>query len=282
MTSDPLVTVVIPTWNRKALVREAVDSVRGQTYRHWELIVVDDGSRDGTGEALSALAEPRLRILTLEHSGNYARGRNIGARSGSGDLVAFLDSDDLWLPHKLEIQVEAMRRSGTRWCFANYTHIDADRRPIPERAPAFQGGTGAFLRAILEERTAAFVGTLLIERGLFEDVGGFDEELFYADVDLALRLAAAADAVAEPAVVAQVRIHGGRITAKADHGHEAAAIVYEKFLARERDPGLRRIARSQRSQALVNGAGHHLRRGDMKGAARLAFAAMAVMASAWS
>ncbi len=117
MIAPPQVSVVIPTWNRAALVREAVASVVAQSARDWELIVVDDGSDDDTVEQLGRVADPRLRVIGEKRCGNVARLRNLGVAAGTAPLIAFLDSDDLWLPPKLDRQLEAFRASpAAGWC----------------------------------------------------------------------------------------------------------------------------------------------------------------------
>ena len=93
---EPLVSVIVPTYNRVHYLQEAVDSVLGQTYHNWELIVVDDGSTDATASRLRDLGDRRLRVVHLEHSGRPARVRNEGLACARGAYVAFLDSDDLW------------------------------------------------------------------------------------------------------------------------------------------------------------------------------------------
>ncbi len=274
MTGDPLVTIVIPTWNRKALLGEAIASVAGQTYRNWELIVADDGSSDGTVEELRANAEPRMRLVALDHAGNISRVRNAGAAAGSGALIAFLDSDDLWLPHKLELQIAALRDGPARWCYANYAHVGAQGELLPARPVVFRPDRGRVLRMLLLGETAAYVGTLLVERSLFDAVGGFDESLrMRGDFDFALRLASAADAVTVPEIVTLVREHPARSTAAMQHPHEASALVFQKLLARETDGELRRIARARRARLLVDAGLLRLTRWDVFGALRVLLAA---------
>jgi glycosyltransferase involved in cell wall biosynthesis len=99
----PLVTIVIPTYNRATLVQQAIASVIAQTYSHWELMIVDDGSDDGTSEAINAVNDSRIRILKMKHMGNIASLRNIGVKEGTGEWLAFLDSDDILIPRKLGI-----------------------------------------------------------------------------------------------------------------------------------------------------------------------------------
>ena len=99
----PMVSVIIPTFNRAALVREAVASVKAQTYRDYEILVVDDASTDDTREALAAGRE--VRVLRQADRRGVAAARNRGIAAARGEWLAFLDSDDLWLPEKLARQM---------------------------------------------------------------------------------------------------------------------------------------------------------------------------------
>ena len=99
----PLVSVIIPTYNRADLVRQAVASVKAQTFRDFEIVVVDDGGTDGTCEVLSAGRE--LRVLRHPDRRGVAAARNTGVAAARGEWLAFLDSDDLWLPDKLARQI---------------------------------------------------------------------------------------------------------------------------------------------------------------------------------
>src|SRR5664280_1650862 len=105
----PKVSVVIPTYNRLAYLREALDSVLAQTRAADEILVVDDGSTDGTEAAISALPAP-VRYLRQQNAGPAAA-RNHGLREAKGDWIAFLDSDDLWVPEKLEAQMDFLERN---------------------------------------------------------------------------------------------------------------------------------------------------------------------------
>lgn len=114
MTAAPLVSVITPFFNADRFIREAIESVLSQTYADWELLLVDDGSRDGSARIARefSMSDP-ARIRILEHSGHVNRGaaasRNLAIRSSRGSCLAFLDADDVWLPQKLSRQVEIMR-----------------------------------------------------------------------------------------------------------------------------------------------------------------------------
>jgi glycosyltransferase involved in cell wall biosynthesis len=111
VTDHPLVSVLIPTYNRAHCLANAIDSALAQTYPHVEIVVVDDGSQDHTGELIAARYgdDPRVRYV-YQQNGGVSAARNHGLRLCRGELVAFLDSDDLWLPWKLELQVACLSR----------------------------------------------------------------------------------------------------------------------------------------------------------------------------
>lgn len=180
-----LISVIIPTYNRAPLVKEAVDSVMAQTFKEWELVVVDDGSTDGTG----ALLEPyglRLRYIWSGHRGVSAA-RNLGIRVTSGEWVAFLDSDDLWLPKKLERQMEILRRDPeTALCYTDEIWIRNGRRVNPGKRHKKHSGW-VFERCL--PLCLISPSSAVIRREVLREVGGFDEGLpACEDYDLWLRI----------------------------------------------------------------------------------------------
>ena len=266
----PAVSVVIPTYNRGPLLLEAVESVRAQTFDDWELIVADDGSTDGSLEAVEALGDPRVRVLRLPHGGNVSAVRNAGVAASRAEWVAFLDSDDAWLPGRLELQLAALRPTSARWSYGGAELMDPAGRPIPFRAGSYRAISGRIVREVLTTEAAVSIGTLMVSRALLDEVGGFDESLRRrADHDLALRLAARAEAVAVPATLARVREHPARMTSSTDSPHEQTLCVYERFLERERDPALRRVAFAQCARLLVEGAGYEAAHGRTRRAVGL-------------
>ncbi|HWO40258.1 MAG TPA: glycosyltransferase [Candidatus Eisenbacteria bacterium] len=182
----PLVSVIIPTYNRRAMVKEAIDSVLSQTFTGFELIVVDDGSTDGTVGELEAY-DTRLRLISQERRG-VAAARNTGARMAAGRYLAFLDSDDLWLPKKLEIQTSFMARSGDRICQTEEIWIRHGRRVNPKLKHRKPSGD-VFRRSLA--LCLISPSAVMMTRELFENAGGFDENFRVCeDYELWLRLAA--------------------------------------------------------------------------------------------
>lgn len=266
----PAVSIVIPTHDRLALLMEAVDSVRTQTLDDWELIVADDGSADGSAEAVEALEDARIRVLRLPRTGNVAAVRNAGIAAARGEWVAFLDSDDVWMPGKLAVQLAAAQAAGVRWSYTSLALMDDARRPVPFRAGGFRPRSGRILPALLTMEAGATLSTLMVSRALLDEAGGFDETLAWrADLDLALRLAAREPVLAVDEVLTRMRDHAGRATASADSPHEHTLRVYARFLARERDPALRRLAFDQCARLLTDGAAYAAAHGRTRHALRL-------------
>ncbi len=107
----PLVSVVIPTYNHAHFLGRALKSVLAQTYTHWEAIVIDNHSQDNTEEVIGSFQDPRIRILKIHNHGVIAASRNAGISAAHGEWIAFLDSDDLWYPKKLEVVLDEVGKS---------------------------------------------------------------------------------------------------------------------------------------------------------------------------
>ncbi len=185
-----LVSVVLPTRDRCALTAEAVASVLGQTWADLELVVVDDGSADGTPDHLEAsFPDPRLRVLRQENRG-VSTARNRGVRETAGEWVAFLDSDDLWLPEKLERQLAAVgQEPGWDACHTEEVWIRHGRWANPRKVHAKHGG---WIFSQCLPLCIISPSSILLRRALFDALGGFDESLpACEDYDLWLRLCAA-------------------------------------------------------------------------------------------
>jgi glycosyltransferase involved in cell wall biosynthesis len=129
------VSVVIPTHNRCALLPLTLDSALSQRDVDLEVIVVDDGSTDGTRELLRRVENPRVRVLRHEMALGVSAARNRGIEEARGRWVAFLDDDDLWAPRKLSLQLDALRESGQQWVYAGTVEITIDNRVFDGRPP---------------------------------------------------------------------------------------------------------------------------------------------------
>ena len=181
----PGVSVIIPTYNRRAMLLEAIDSVLAQSTRAFELIVIDDGSNDGTAEHLKSLGD-NMRTARLEHCGPAAA-RNRGVAMANAPLIAFLDSDDLWAPTKLERQLDFMRANPD--CAILQTSeiwIRDGRRVNPGIRHRKRAGD-IFVDSL---RTCLIsMSATMMRADLFRSFGGFDEVMTAAeDYDLWVRI----------------------------------------------------------------------------------------------
>lgn len=191
--ATPTVSVVIPTYNTAAFVGRALDSVLAQSWADHEVLVVDDGSTDGTAAVLAAYGE-RVRVLAQANAGPAAA-RNLGLRQARGRYVAFLDADDWWLPAKLVRQVELLdARPEIGFCSTATRVVAQDGTPAGDW-PCGVDGEQALLETLFV-RSAAVSGStsgVLARRDLLLAAGGFDESLRgFEDPDLWIRLAARA------------------------------------------------------------------------------------------
>jgi glycosyltransferase involved in cell wall biosynthesis len=203
----------MPTFNRLEFVPPAIESVFAQSFTDWELIIADDGSGPETRAYLESLTHPRVKVLWMAHTGKPPVMLNAALRVASGEFVAFLDSDDVWLPRKLELQVASLRRQPERrWSCTAFSLIDAaGRPPVPPRAgwPAVSGQ----VRDRLFTDAVIAMPSVIATRSLLEQAGPFDEEFsMNYDGDLWLRFAQLSelDGIDEPLTLVRRHVmHGG-------------------------------------------------------------------------
>lgn len=127
---ESLVSIIMPTWNTERFIAEAIQSVLNQTYQNWELLIVDDCSTDNTEQVVASFKDDRIKYFHNEESCGAALTRNRAMREAQGEWIAFLDSDDLWMPEKLEKQIAFMRENGYTLSFTEYEKIDEESKPL--------------------------------------------------------------------------------------------------------------------------------------------------------
>ena len=125
-----LVSIVMPSYNTAGFIADSINSVRAQTYENWELIIVDDCSTDNTDEVVSFFEDPRIRYIKNEKNSGAAVSRNRALSEAKGRWIAFLDSDDLWSPNKLQKQIAFMENSGYGFSHTNYEEIAENGEPL--------------------------------------------------------------------------------------------------------------------------------------------------------
>lgn len=250
MTS-PEVSVVVPTFNRLQYLRPAIDSVFAQTFTDWELIVADDGSEEETAAYVAALANPpRVKVLRLAHTGNPGAVRNAAWQSARGEYVAFLDSDDVWLPEKLAVQVASLRSHPERgWSHTAFAVMDESGELLRgARSRWWPAAEGWILESLIKMETVIAIPSVMVRRQLLEELGGFDtKQRMCEDYDLWLRLAALSQIDGVPETLLHVRSHR-------EHFHSDSIVfedrgrALEKILAVSTDHSLRSVLCRERAK----------------------------------
>lgn len=187
-------SVVIPTYNRKAVLLESIASVQRQTFRNLEILVCDDGSTDGSREAVESViaVDDRVRWLAAEHCGYPGTVRNRGIRAARGEWIAFQDSDDLWLPAKLETQLAVLNAApDAQFIYSHAAALLPDGSRV--RMTPFRVRREGRMFETLLKYSIVHAQTVLVRRSLLDRVGYFNEDMKLTigeDYELFLRLAA--------------------------------------------------------------------------------------------
>lgn len=188
----PLVSVVVPTFNRAQLLSETIDSILGQTFQKFEIIIVDNMSEDGTEAYVKGLDDPRIRYYRNPNNGVIAINRNFGIRQARGTYIAFCDDDDLWLPEKLQKQLTHFSAEGISCVATDYIPI-GDVKFINKSLQFLPGEKyrDFLYKEILFSFNPVVTSSTLVRKDFLLEEGGFDESRkfqFIEDWELWLRL----------------------------------------------------------------------------------------------
>ena len=202
----PKISVIIPSYNRKNYIKESIESIRAQSYQDFEIIVVDDGSTDGTLDILKDYGS-EIHLIQQKH-GERAMARNKGIEESKGDYIAFLDSDDIWLPEKLSLQLEVMESSAQVVCvYGSCLRMDEKSRPLPTAQRQKKGYSGDVFLKLLK-RNFVPSPTPLIRRSCFEKSCRFNTKYaLYEDWACWLQIAKMGDFHFIPQALASYRVH---------------------------------------------------------------------------
>ncbi|AXS82091.1 glycosyltransferase [Marinobacter sp. Arc7-DN-1] len=237
-----VISVITPTYNRARFLPNAVASVLAQTHADLELIIVDDGSEDNTRNVLKPfLADKRVRYFHQENQGQ-SHARNLALKQATGDFIAFLDSDDVWAPDKLEKQLAVFRAN------PEVDIVHGDEAIINEQGAVIslqnmRRYSGRITRYLLADNSVS-ITTALVRRRCFDEMGGFDTSVGVADdYELWLRFSARYCYQYEPGIVASYRVMADQISSDKRRRYAANERIIQQFLARYGEvlsPGERR------------------------------------------
>jgi glycosyltransferase involved in cell wall biosynthesis len=228
------VSVVTPTYNRALFLPDAVSSVLAQTYADLELLIVDDGSEDDTANVLEPyLEDGRVRYFYQQNQGQ-SHARNLALEQAKGDFIAFLDSDDIWAPDKLEKQLAVLQAN------PDVDIVHGDEAVINEQgvvisADNMKRHSGQITRYLLADNSVS-ITTALVRRRCFDEMGGFDTSVGVADdYELWLRFSARFSYHYVPGIVASYRVMADQISSDKRRRFAANEMIIRDFLAKYDD-----------------------------------------------
>lgn len=227
---EPLVSVVIPMYNRENTIKRAVQSVLDQTYQNIEVIVIDDASTDRSVETVQSIHDERIKILCLLNNQGANHARNEGIKAAKGEYIAFQDSDDEWFPTKLGVQIDYVLENNLQAVFCPYYLVgEYSVRQVPSKQIEDYMQNRS-VREVLHERNIIGTPTLLIHRKVIEHVGMFDEKLpRFQDYDLVIRISQKYDIGFVSQVLANA--YNTEISISQNNGAyiEAVRMLYKKY-----------------------------------------------------
>lgn len=233
--NQPLVSVIIPTAYRKpTTLQRAVSSVLGQTYPKLEVIVVDDNAESGISSEIKAMFKNVPQVKYIKNIGSHGAcaARNVGISCAKGELVAFLDDDDEWLPEKIARQVEIFAE-GVCLVYCNGWRVDD--RCNPPLVTRYRQEKDFFptvsFKSLLEKNHIGTTSQLLVRKSALEEIDGFDTRfLARQDYDLCLRLAQSGRAVGVDAVLFRHYMHSGEQISKSSKASlNGYLLIFEKY-----------------------------------------------------
>ncbi len=247
----PVVSIVIPTYNHAQFLRAALNSVIAQTFTRWEAIVVNNFSQDDTIPVIESYSDPRIRFVNFANHGVIAASRNHGIALTTAPYVAFLDSDDIWYPEKLDRCLRRLEEGFDLVCHAEKWVGPGDRI----REIAYGPEARATYRALLYEGNCVSTSAVVVKREFVERAGRFSEDSAFItaeDYDLWLKLAGAGAKFGFVSkVLGEYLIHEGNQSRAALRNMEAVMAVVRHHLAGEEQRGGANAVRTRRRLALI-------------------------------
>ncbi|MGB3491325.1 MAG: glycosyltransferase family A protein [Elainellaceae cyanobacterium] len=227
----PSVSIIIPAYNAEETILETIHSVREQTYQDFEILVIDDGSKDRTVEIVKEVDDPRIKVFTYPNGG-VSVARNRGIERSTGEFLAFIDNDDLWTPDKLELQLHALDKNKDAdaiysWS-VNMVDDGESRIFVSGSQPTATGNIYA------ELLLGNFIGNgsnILVRRKVIDEIGGYEPGLSFSDWDFCLRTAAKFQFAAVPKVQILYRRASGSMSSQVDAMEKAGLRALERNFA---------------------------------------------------
>jgi glycosyltransferase involved in cell wall biosynthesis len=233
---NPLISVIIPVFNGEKWIEQTINSVLSQTFKSYELIIINDGSTDNTEKVILDFNDKL--IYRIKENGGQASARNLGIKLASGEYISFIDSDDLWVPEKLDIQYSQLLQSGLKW---SYTNAIAFREDISNIIFRFSESNKHYSGEIFDKLFLnCFIPspTLLINKSVFDRIGLFNEDLLLKnreDWNMWIRISQfyPIHYISEP--LAYYRLHSNSVTSSESRDNSINGFIYALRLSEKLD-----------------------------------------------
>lgn len=230
---EDLVSIILATGRDSGYLREALDSVRAQTYANWELLIVENGAAHPEKIADLISGEPRMSLISIDHSATAGLARNIGVANTRGHLITFIDDDDVWHVERLATHIEVHRRNpATSVSFSGFWYMDAEGTPFGAPWMSRQTPSRDILRGAAP---TPYGGSLMVTRDVYTTIGGCSPEIpMLVDFELALRLALQGDFVYIDRALFGYRRHDSNMTSNQPRTMRRGRTIMEYMIDRQR------------------------------------------------
>lgn len=254
----PLVSIVVPTFNHAPFLKEAISSIRGQTYPHWEAFIVNNFSTDDTIDIVTGFDDDRIRLINFHNKGVIAASRNQGIHHSAGEFVAFLDSDDVWYPTKLSTCVVELQNGNDLVCHGELWVEDSTR----PRKMLYGPRSHATYDQLLYRGNCISTSATVVRRSILVELNGFSERTDFVtaeDYDLWLRIAKLTQRIEFiPQVLGEFHRHGGNASNAVIRNMSAELSVISDHFSRQNRSILNRLRQRRRRGLALYGAGRGL------------------------
>ena len=241
-----MVSIILPTYNRAKLLPESIRSVLQQTFADFELLIIDDGSEDDTKEIVQAIADPRIRFFQLPHTGCTSKMKNFAIRESSGEFIAFIDSDDMWKPEKLERQIRLFAENPSiGFSITDATTFRGDEILI-DHTYHLQNTVQciSIFPWMKQSRFIIYPATLIIRRECLALTGPFDESMLSGDYAFNMRLAVHFDVGIIYEALMLRRVHDSNMSEQIPFENYTEYIDTFNYLYREKRIGSKYLHRA--------------------------------------
>lgn len=257
-SNTPLVSIVIPTFNHALFLKNAINSIRAQTYPHWQAIIVNNFSTDDTVNIVTAFHDDRIHLINFRNEGVIAASRNQGILHANGEFVAFLDSDDVWYPEKIAACVSVLQEGNDLVCHGELWVGESTR----QREMLYGPRSRATYSQLLYRGNCISTSATVVRRSILAALDGFSERTDFVtaeDYDLWLRIAKSTQRIEFiPKVLGEFRRHGGNASNAVLRNMSAELSVISDHFSRQDPSTLNRLRQRKRRGRALYGAGRGL------------------------